>query len=421
MSKIIEVNNISKQYRLGEIGTGTLSHDINRKWAKFLGKPDPYLKVGAVNDRSIVSEEEYAWALQDVSFDVDKGDVLGIVGKNGAGKSTLLKILSRITAPTSGQITYNGRIASLLEVGTGFHPELTGRENIYMNGTIMGMTRREIAHKLDEIIDFAGVAKYIDTPVKRYSSGMVVRLGFAVAAHLQSEILVVDEVLAVGDAEFQSKCIGKMSDISSQDGRTILFVSHNMTAVQNLCNKGVFLKDGKVELIGDINTITQHYLKSGVSHSNEVLYGEGNYQGTEQLELLSARVYNPLKKENPILTIDAPLLIEVDVLNHKAKEELLLGLDLLTGREEVVLSTGVNYTLKKGDKTTLQCEIPADLLNDGIFKVRLFFNDKSYNPIFRVNEVFSFEVVDLSQRDGFLNKINGVIRPKLNWTNTSVS
>ena len=413
MSKIIEVNNISKQYRLGEIGTGTLSHDINRKWAKLLGRPDPYLKVGAINDRSVVSDEEYAWALQDVSFDVNQGDVLGIVGKNGAGKSTLLKVLSRITAPTSGRITYEGRIASLLEVGTGFHPELTGRENIYMNGTIMGMTRREITHKLDEIIDFAGVAKYIDTPVKRYSSGMVVRLGFAVAAHLQSEILVVDEVLAVGDAEFQSKCIGKMSDISSQDGRTILFVSHNMTAVQNLCNKGVFLKNGSVELIGDINTITQHYLKSGVQHSK---FKKFDNEGTDELELIAVEVINPNDSGNIVLPIDQPVDVRIKVCNIKATEDLLVGLDLLTMREEVVLSTGSHYKLKAGESGDVVCHIPADLLNDGFYKIRLFFNDQYYKPFFRVNEALSFEMVDLSKRDGFLNKINGVVRPKLNWS-----
>ena len=225
----IEFNNVGKQYRLGRVGTGTLSHDLNRWWqTSVLGKEDPYLKIGEVNDRSTKGSSDYVWALKDISFKVEQGDVVGIIGKNGAGKSTLLKLLSHITAPSTGSIDYRGRIASLLEVGTGFHPEMTARENIYMNGSIMGMTRHEITRKLDEIVDFAGIERYLDTPVKRFSSGMTVRLGFAVAAFLEPEILVVDEVLAVGDAEFQKKAIGKMKDVSSQGGRTVLFVSHNM-------------------------------------------------------------------------------------------------------------------------------------------------------------------------------------------------
>ena len=231
----IEFQNVGKQYRLGRVGTGTLQHDINRWWqTTILRKDDPYLQVGEVNDRSTKGHSEYVWALKDISFKVEQGDVVGIIGKNGAGKSTLLKLLSHITAPSTGDIFYKGRIASLLEVGTGFHPEMTGRENIYMNGSIMGMTRAEITRKLDEIVDFAGVERYIDTPVKRYSSGMTVRLGFAVAAHLDPEILVVDEVLAVGDAEFQKKAIGKMNEVSKGEGRTVLFVSHNMASVRHL-------------------------------------------------------------------------------------------------------------------------------------------------------------------------------------------
>lgn len=242
MSNIaIKIENLSKQYRLGVVGTGTLSHDLNRWWAKVRGKEDPFLKVGEVNDRATKGDSEFVWALQDINFEVKQGEVLGIIGKNGAGKSTLLKILSKVTGPTTGSIKARGRIASLLEVGTGFHPELTGRENIYLNGTILGMTKREVAQKLDEIVDFAGVARYLDTPVKRYSSGMMVRLGFAVAAHLEPEILVVDEVLAVGDAEFQKKAIGKMQDISKGEGRTILFVSHNMGSVKSLCDHGMVL------------------------------------------------------------------------------------------------------------------------------------------------------------------------------------
>ena len=258
---VIEFNNVGKQYILGTIGTGTLSQDLNRWWANIRGKEDPFLKIGETNDRTQKGESRFVWALRNINFKVEQGDVVGIVGKNGAGKSTLLKILSRVTSPTIGNIKIRGRIASLLEVGTGFHPEMTGRENIFMNGSIMGMTKAEIKGKFDEIVDFAGVAKYVDTPVKRYSSGMMVRLGFAIAAHLEPEILVVDEVLAVGDAEFQKKAIGKMQDVSKGEGRTVLFVSHNMAAVRSLCTRGVLLKNGMIDFIGNIPDTLEHYLK----------------------------------------------------------------------------------------------------------------------------------------------------------------
>ncbi len=259
----IKFENISKQYRLGLVSTRTLSHDLNRWWqTTVLRREDPYLKIGETNDRSKKGDSEYVWALRDIDFEVKQGEVLGIIGKNGAGKSTLLKILSRVTTPTTGAIKAKGRIASLLEVGTGFHPELTGRENIYMNGCIMGMTKPEINRKLDEIIDFAGVERYIDTPVKRYSSGMTVRLGFSIAAHLEPEILVVDEVLAVGDAEFQKKAIGKMQDVSQGGGRTVLFVSHQMGMIQKLCTRGILLKDGSIHKSGNINSVIDEYQKS---------------------------------------------------------------------------------------------------------------------------------------------------------------
>jgi len=260
---VIEFNNVGKQYTLGTIGTGTLSQDLNRWWARVRGKEDPFLKIGDTNDRTQKGDSRFVWALRDINFKVEQGDVVGIIGKNGAGKSTLLKILSRVTSPTTGDIKIKGRIASLLEVGTGFHPEMTGRENIFMNGSIMGMTKAEIRSKFDEIVDFAGVAKYVDTPVKRYSSGMMVRLGFAIAAHLEPEILVVDEVLAVGDAEFQKKAIGKMQDVSKGEGRTVLFVSHNMAAIRSLCTRGVMLKNGLVDFIGNIPDTLDHYLKNG--------------------------------------------------------------------------------------------------------------------------------------------------------------
>ena len=258
---VIEFENVGKQYRLGLVSTGTISHDLNRWWTmNVLRKEDPYLKIGETNDRAHRGMSDYVWALKDINFSVEEGDVVGIIGKNGAGKSTLLKLLSRVTAPTVGRITYRGRIASLLEVGTGFHPEMTGRENIYMNGAIMGMTKQEITRKLDEIIDFSGCERYIDTPVKRYSSGMTVRLGFAIAAHLEPDILVVDEVLAVGDAEFQKKAIGKMQDVSKGEGRTVLFVSHNMSAVKSLCKRGVVLKNGQIDFIGSTENAVNQYL-----------------------------------------------------------------------------------------------------------------------------------------------------------------
>lgn len=266
MSTAIEFNHISKQYRLGLVSTRTLSHDLNRWWTmNVLRKEDPYLKIGETNDRSTKGNSEYVWALRDIDFKIEQGDVVGIIGKNGAGKSTLLKLLSRVTAPTTGTIRAKGRIASLLEVGTGFHPEMTGRENIFMNGAIMGMTKQEIRAKLDEIVDFSGCERYLDTPVKRYSSGMMVRLGFAVAAHLDPEILVVDEVLAVGDAEFQKKAIGKMQDVSRGEGRTVLFVSHNMASVQNLCHSGVVLRDGQVAFRGGVSEAIDYYMTSSVS------------------------------------------------------------------------------------------------------------------------------------------------------------
>ena len=264
MSNIaIEFNNVGKMYRLGRVGTGTLSHDLNRWWTmNVLRKEDPFLKIGETNDRSKKGHSDYVWALRDISFKVEQGDVVGIIGKNGAGKSTLLKLLSRITSPSTGSIRYQGRIASLLEVGTGFHPEMTGRENIYMNGSIMGMTKKEITRKLDEIVDFAGVERYLDTPVKRYSSGMTVRLGFAVAAFLEPEILVVDEVLTVGDAEFQKKAIGKMQDVSKGEGRTVLFVSHNMAAVKNLCTRGIVLQNGQLAFDGTTEDAVGYYLSN---------------------------------------------------------------------------------------------------------------------------------------------------------------
>ncbi len=272
----IQVENISKLYQLGEISTGTVSRDLHRWWAKMRGKEDPFQKIGQVNDRTTSSDSDQVWALKDISFEVKKGEVLGIIGRNGAGKSTLLKILSRVTKPTTGSIRVRGRIASLLEVGTGFHPELTGRENIFLNGAIMGMTKFEIKSKLDEIIAFSGVERYIDTPVKRYSSGMYVRLAFAVAAHLDPEILIIDEVLAVGDAEFQKKCLGKMKDVSEQEGRTVLFVSHNLEAVQKLCDNGLLIENGKIASNSKVDTSISQYLNGLLKKNDRFIFSNRN-------------------------------------------------------------------------------------------------------------------------------------------------
>ncbi|MBK6770844.1 MAG: ABC transporter ATP-binding protein [Ignavibacteria bacterium] len=260
MSVVIKAEKVSKLYRLGVISSKTLSQDFNRFLARLRGKEDPYLKIGALNSRDIKNENDFVFALKDISFEINKGEIVGIIGKNGAGKSTLLKILSRVTTPSTGNLKVKGRIASLLEVGTGFHQELTGRENIYLNGSILGMSKKEITGKFDEIVDFSGVETYIDTPVKRYSSGMYVRLAFAVAAHLEPEILIVDEVLAVGDAEFQKKCLGKMQEVSSRDGRTILFVSHNMGAISSLCTSAILLEKGLLKSSGSTDNIISQYL-----------------------------------------------------------------------------------------------------------------------------------------------------------------
>lgn len=257
---VIEINNLGKQYRLGQVGTSTMSDDLKRWLYRLRGKEDPFLKVGEANDRSKKGNSEFVWALKDINIKINQGEVLGIIGKNGAGKSTLLKILSRTTLPSIGEYKIKGRIASLLEVGTGFHPDLSGRENVFLNGAILGMTKSEIKAQFDAIVDFSGVERYIDTPVKRYSSGMYVRLAFAVAAHLNPEILIVDEVLAVGDQEFQDKCIGKMKDISSQ-GRTVLFVSHNMAAIKNLCSRVIVLNKGVVGFDGKVQPGVEYYFK----------------------------------------------------------------------------------------------------------------------------------------------------------------
>ena len=329
----IEFENISKQYRLGLVSTGTLSHDLNRFWqTKVLRREDPYLKVGEVNDRAHKGDSEYVWALKDINFKVEQGDVVGIIGRNGAGKSTLLKLLSRVTAPTTGTIRARGRIASLLEVGTGFHPEMTGRENIYMNGAIMGMSRAEITRKLDEIVDFSGCERYLDTPVKRYSSGMTVRLGFAIAAHLEPEILVVDEVLAVGDAEFQKKAIGKMQDVSRGEGRTVLFVSHNMGAVRNLCKRGIVLNQGIVAFDGSVEEAIDFYANDNTLNiQKDVIINDAKHRHetpnlSKDLEIVKISFLN---KDLFHLSTDEPIICKLQIKkNNPAIKKFTLGVHI---------------------------------------------------------------------------------------------
>ena len=307
MSSVIKVENLSKVYQLGEIGTGTLSRDLERYWARVRGKADPFLKIGEVNDRSKKGESDIVWSLKDINFDIEEGDAVGIIGRNGAGKSTLLKILSRVTAPTTGSVKVKGRIASLLEVGTGFHPELSGRENIFLNGAILGMRKAEIKRNFDQIVDFSGVERYIDTPVKRYSSGMYVRLAFAVAAHLEAEILIVDEVLAVGDAEFQKKCLGKMSEVSKGEGRTVLFVSHNMASISQLCNKAILLNNGKLDYFDYTAFTINEYLKTDNSQA------EANFKLNNSLSMsvLAASIINKDGKKSSAITLQSNFIIKV--------------------------------------------------------------------------------------------------------------
>jgi len=331
MSKtVIQVENLSKAYQIGQIGTGTISKDLERfVTTKILGKEDPFLKIGETNDRSTKGDSNIVWSLKDINFEINQGDAVGIIGKNGAGKSTLLKILSRVTSPTTGSIKVKGRIASLLEVGTGFHPELSGRENIYLNGAILGMRKKEITRKLDEIIEFSGVERYIDTPVKRYSSGMYVRLAFAVAAHLESEILIVDEVLAVGDAEFQKKCLGKMGDISKGEGRTVLFVSHNMAAVKSLCTKSILITNGKIEAYGDSNSIINLYNRIAINDiERDHIKDRKDRKGNQKVKINSLKLNGIQSNRNIQLPCNQALSIEIefDIENGNSLNKLLIGI-----------------------------------------------------------------------------------------------
>lgn len=388
----IKAENISKQYRLGEVGTGTLSHDLNRFWHKIRGNEDPYLKIGEVNDRSVKGVSDYVWPLKDINFEIEQGDAVGIIGRNGAGKSTLLKLLSKVTKPTTGSFKVNGRIASLLEVGTGFNPEMTGRENIYLNGAILGMRRYEITRKLDEIIEFSGVERYIDTPVKRYSSGMYVRLAFAVAAHLESEILIVDEVLAVGDAEFQKKCLGKMGDVSKEEGRTVLFVSHNMGAIQNLCNSCIYLSNGEIVQIGQTDDVINNYLANQKTNNSklsniierkgnkDLFFTNGTIYGIETDILNSVQSFSDfvIKLEFNIENINiSNYRIDIGINNSIGdriawiSSENIINYFIITDANEIIFRIK-NCPLAPGEYTcTLYCEINSNL-SDWIFNVLPF-------------------------------------------------
>ncbi|WP_412850318.1 polysaccharide ABC transporter ATP-binding protein [Chryseobacterium sp. PMSZPI] len=411
----LKAENISKQYRLGEVGTGTLSHDLNRFWHKVRGKEDPYLKIGEANDRTTKGNSDYVWSLRDVNFEIEQGDAVGIIGRNGAGKSTLLKLLSKVTKPTTGKIYTNGRIASLLEVGTGFHPEMTGRENVYLNGAILGMTRKEITRKFDEIVAFSGVERYIDTPVKRYSSGMYVRLAFAVAAHLESEILIVDEVLAVGDADFQKKCLGKMNDVAKGEGRTILFVSHNMTAVKELCNKGILLNQGTLQYQGDmLNTIIE-YQKSSAKESSYTYNGNlDEALGNENIRIKEFSV-SPIKGN--LIDIDSGVHVKLVFHNYCPDINLDATFELKNYEELIIFHVGAfaskNYDSKAGEYI-VEYDIPTGLLNAGNYYFKLYFGKDQSELLYGIDNFIGFEVENVKVGNK-LHIYPGITRPNFEY------
>jgi lipopolysaccharide transport system ATP-binding protein len=422
LQPIIKIENLSKMYRLGVIGSTTLRHDLNRWYSRIRGKEDPYLKIGETNVRNIKGKSDYVWALKDINLDIMHGEVLGIIGKNGAGKSTLLKILSKVTGPTTGKISYRGRIGTLLEVGTGFHPELTGRENIFLNGAILGMTKAEIRGKLDEIIDFSGVERYIDTPVKRYSSGMMVRLGFAVAAHLEPEILVVDEVLAVGDAEFQKKAIGKMQDVSKNDGRTVLFVSHNMGSIQKLCSMGVVMADGTIIYRGNVEAAVKYYL---AENNKNTLLAEKNieYSPDKLFQLTYAKVCDESFALKSTFECDESIII---LMKFRIKEKIpgLYGYMMISKREtatEVLVSDSNDlvFNFFDGSNTgeiNVRVKIPKRTLGAGNYVVYVNFTSIQSYTSFNVDspgEILSFTLLDNNTRRG--NDRQGYLSTLLKW------
>lgn len=419
LNTVISVENLSKTYRLGVIGTGTFFGDLNRWWAKKLGKPDPYAKVVDVKYHNRVGDT--IWALDDVSFKLKQGEALGIIGRNGAGKSTLLKIMSRVTAPTSGEVKVKGRIASLLEVGTGFHPELTGRENIYLNGAILGMSRTEVDRKFDEIVDFSGVEKFIDTPVKRYSSGMYVRLAFAVAAHLEPEILVVDEVLAVGDAEFQKKCLGKMSDVADS-GRTVLFVSHNMPAILRLCSSAILLDKGRLAMQGSPMDVTNYYLSAEQYAEGAINWTEENAPGDDEVKLLEVRMIDSSGNNKPVLDVTEKHYLRIKYLVRKPSLEFRCSMKFNTqGVTAFVTMHSTDQLHEQPGIYESHVEIPSNLLTEGEYtlSMSLFSHMGSKKQYAILKNFFSFQVADYmnseSSRGDYAQNLPGVVRPYLKW------
>lgn len=393
MSNIaIKVENLSKAYQLGQIGTGTISRDLERWYARMRGKEDPFLRIGESNNQNTKSGSDVVWSLKDINFEIEQGDAVGIIGRNGAGKSTLLKILSKVTAPTTGRISGKGRIASLLEVGTGFHPELSGRENIFLNGAILGMRKKEIQRKLEEIVYFAGIERYLDTPVKRYSSGMYVRLAFAVAAHLESEILIVDEVLAVGDAEFQKKCLGKMSDVSKGEGRTVLFVSHNMGAINTLTSSSIYLKNGLLEIYSDTETVITKYLEGDI---NEIgIYSKkpiSNHPSITRIEVLTSEI-DGTHMNGKDLIID----LEVDI--PEIIEGMSLSLQICNTKEQPIIYAFIFDTdeplLRKKGLNKMRCRIPnCKLYANKYYIIAHLAETKGKLKFDEIHRICEFEVV----------------------------
>lgn len=422
----VKAENISKQYRLGQVGTGTLTHDLNRFWHKVRGKENPYLKIGEANDRSSKGSSDYVWSLQDINFEIEQGDAVGIIGRNGAGKSTLLKILSKVTKPTTGKIYTNGRIASLLEVGTGFHPEMTGRENVFLNGAILGMSRKEIKRKFDEIVDFSGVERYIDTPVKRYSSGMYVRLAFAVAAHLESEILIIDEVLAVGDAEFQKKCLAKMNDVARGEGRTILFVSHNLSSVASLCPKSIFLEKGTIKNFGTSETVIDEYLRNEQNGIGEII-NKKELVSNQKLRIESARLLNNQFEVTDEIDNSKVAMLEINYSIHKPGigydisvtiEHLNYGPILTTCMKDANINEFVDHTQEVGNYRT-RIKLPVHYFRGGNYTLKVSAAIPNKEILDVLESELLFRIVD---RNSPIFKTGegrqGIIVPILHWENT---
>ena len=397
---IIKVENISKFYQLGLINHGTLAKDLQGWWAKIRGREDPNSQVSLLNSQNNNSDNDFIYALKDVSFDVKQGEVLGIIGANGAGKSTLLKILSRVTSPTSGCIKIKGRIGSLLEVGTGFHPELTGRENIYLNGAILGMRKHEIDRKLDEIIDFSGVEKFIDTPVKRYSSGMYVRLAFAVAAHLDPEILVVDEVLAVGDADFQKKCLGKMDDVSKKEGRTVLFVSHNMAAVRQLCTRGILLRNGELVFDGETEKAINTYMESNINLKTHYCFDDQRRSVPERGRLIFIHTFDIIGKLTAKFAASEIVQFTLSMEGKDNLSDLRVRLEIRTidGTNVGMSESKALISIKKGEFKCVNFGYDISNLAEGLYTMRLTLfklNEMGYHKGFdETTEKILFEVVE---------------------------